>query len=185
MLSTTDRQTLLTLARDSIRHGLEHGRPLSISATDYSDDLQQPRACFVTLHKQGGLRGCIGHLEAITSLVEGVAQNAYSAAFRDPRFPPVQADEFDDLHIHIEILTPPEPIRFTSQGDLLMKMAPGKDGLILSDGPFRGTFLPTVWEQLPLPEDFLAHLKSKAGLPMDYWSDTLKVERYRTESFEE
>ena len=143
------------------------------------------RATFVTLNKFGELRGCIGHLEAIQPLIADVAENAFNAAFRDPRFQPVTASEFGDLEVHISVLSPPEPMVFTSEADLLRQIRPGIDGLILEDGAYRGTFLPSVWEQLPDPAQFLAHLKMKAGLPPNYWSDTLKVSRYTTESFSE
>ncbi|MCK4742760.1 MAG: AmmeMemoRadiSam system protein A [Sulfuriflexus sp.] len=185
MLCNTDRQTLLNLARESIQSGLTHGQPLAVKKQTYSTELQQPRASFVTLHKHGELRGCIGSLEAHQALVDDIASNAFNAAFRDPRFPPLQANEFDQLHIHIEILTPPEPIQFSSEQELLDQLQLGKDGLLLSEGLHRGTFLPTVWESLPRPEQFLFHLKNKAGLPGDYWSDNIKVQRYHTESFEE
>lgn len=185
MLSTQDQQLLLALARQSIQHGLTQGQPLPVNKQDYSADLQAQRACFVTLHQHHQLRGCIGNLVAQQSLVEGVATNAFNAAFRDPRFPPVQDNEVDTLHIHIEILTPPEPMQFNSEQELLAQLQPGEDGLILSDAGHQGTFLPTVWESLPAPKEFLMHLKNKAGLPSDYWSDTLKVDRYHTESFEE
>jgi len=185
MLSDTDRQNLLTLARQSIQHGLTRGKAITPEIQTYSTGLQQARASFVTLHKQGELRGCIGSLEAYQPLATDVASNAYNAAFRDPRFPPLNENEFDQLHIHIEILSPPEPIQFSSEQDLLEQLQPGKDGLVLSDNTHRGTFLPTVWESLPRPEQFLFHLKNKAGLPGDYWSDDIKVQRYYTESFEE
>jgi len=185
MLCNTDRQALLNLARESIQFGLTHGQPLAVKKQTYSTDLQQPRASFVTLHKHGELRGCIGSLEAHQALVNDIANNAFNAAFRDPRFPPLQANEFEQLHIHIEILTPPEPIQFNSEQDLLKQLQPGEDGLILSEGTHRGTFLPTVWESLPQPEQLLFHLKNKAGLPGDYWSDNMKVQRYHTESFED
>jgi len=185
MLSNADRQTLLHLARESIQSGLSNGQPLSIEKQYGSTHLQEIRACFVTLHKHGQLRGCIGNLEARQPLVNDVVENAFNAAFRDPRFPPLNANEFEQLHIHIEILTPPEPMQFNSEQDLLTQLQPGKDGLILSEGSHRGTFLPTVWESLPQPEQFLFHLKNKAGLPGDYWSDNIKIERYHTESFEE
>ncbi len=182
-LSPRDRETLLEIARRSIRHGLDEGTPLEVRPDDYEPALSAIRACFVTLERGGMLRGCIGHLEATQTLVEDVAENAYSAAFRDPRFPPLSDPEFDDLQLHISVLTPAEPLACESQADLLRQMRPLRDGLILAEGPHRGTFLPSVWEQLPDPRDFLRHLKRKAGLPDDYWSDSLKVYRYETESF--
>jgi len=103
------------------------------------------------------------------------------AAFRDPRFPPLAADEFDELDIHLSILTPAEPVSFTSEQELITQLQPGIDGLILEEGHRRGTFLPSVWEQLPEPQQFLRHLKQKAGLSPDYWSENIRISRYRTE----
>jgi AmmeMemoRadiSam system protein A len=177
------RQILLEVARESISYGLAHGRPLAVQAADFHPDLGAVRACFVTLNRNGELRGCIGHLEASQPLVEDVAENAFSAAFRDPRFPPLSTAEWPAVKVHISVLTPAEPIQFTDEQDLLSQLHPGEDGLILVEGPYRGTFLPAVWVSLPRPADFLAQLKRKAGLAADYWSDTLQVSRYRTESF--
>jgi AmmeMemoRadiSam system protein A len=129
------------------------------------------------------LRGCIGHLEATLPLVEDVAENAFSAAFRDPRFPALRDTEYAALELHISVLTPAEPLDCNSESDLLRQMRPYQDGLILAEGLRRGTFLPSVWEQLPEPREFLRHLKRKAGLPDDYWSPSLQIYRYETESF--
>lgn len=183
MYSETQRETLLQVARASIRHGLDHGHSLPLTPADYDEDLRAMRASFVTLHLHGELRGCIGVLEAIRPLVADVADNAYSAAFRDPRFSPLTGDEFADLAIHISVLSEAEPMRFESEADLLAQIRPGVDGLILKDGRQRGTFLPSVWESLPDARSFLRHLKQKAGLPGDYWSKSLTVERYTSESF--
>lgn len=184
MLGTEEQQYLLQLARRSIRHGLETGRPAAVG-DDVPETLRAHGAAFVTLHKHEQLRGCIGSLEAYRPLAEDVAAHAFDAAFRDPRFPPVRADEFDALHIHIEVLNPAEPIAFGSEADLLAQLRPGIDGLILSEGNRKGTFLPTVWESLTTPEEFVGQLKLKAGLPAGYWSDTLTVERYTTQGFSE
>lgn len=183
MLEQVLQEQLLDLAVDSIRHGLSHGQALRVQAADYPDALQQMGASFVTLHRLGELRGCIGMLEAVRPLVEDVVENAYAAAFRDPRFPPLNAAELDGLDLHISILSPSSPMSFDSEQDLIHQLQAGEDGLILKEGLRRGTFLPSVWESLPSPEQFLHHLKLKAGLPADYWSDTLTVERYHTESF--
>jgi len=126
----------------------------------------------------GELRGCIGTLSAYRQLQVDVAENALAAAFKDPRFMPLTAYEFLKTNISISILTEPEEINFTSEEDLLSKIRPGVDGLILSAGNNRGTFLPSVWEDLPEKELFWVHLKRKAGLSMDYWSPSIKVERY-------
>jgi len=182
-LGEADRRLLLDLARSSIRYGLTHGRPQPVDPADYPPALRVPRAAFVTLNRTGRLRGCIGHLEASQALVRDVADNAYAAAFRDPRFPPLTEAEYEALEIHISVLSPPEPLPVVSEADLLQQMRPGIDGLILEEDHHRGTFLPSVWESLPAPEQFLAHLKLKAGLSPGYWSDGIRVARYTTEAF--
>jgi len=177
---------MLSLARESILHGLDTGSPLKVSPKDYPPALQADRACFVTLTQADALRGCIGHLEPVQPLVTDVAENAYAAAFRDPRFPSLQRDELDEIRIEISVLGEPGAIAFSSEEDLVAQIRPGMDGLIL-EAPtgHRGTFLPTVWDSLPERQDFLTHLKLKAGLPPDYWDDGVKVSRYTTEAFEE
>ncbi|MCP3866539.1 MAG: AmmeMemoRadiSam system protein A [Gammaproteobacteria bacterium] len=182
-LSTDDSNRLLELAFGSIDNGLNSGHALSVRAEDYSERLREKRACFVTLNKFKVLRGCIGHLEAMQTLVEDVVENAYSAAFRDPRFSPLQRSELDSLEIHISVLTPSSPMTFDSEADLIEKLRPGADGLILQSGRRRGTFLPSVWESLPEPRSFLTQLKMKAGLPADYWSDDVRISRYTTQSY--
>lgn len=172
---------LLGLSRQSIRHGLAHRRPLVVDLDEYAPELRVERATFVTLNLAGQLRGCIGSLQAHRPLVVDVAHNAYAAAFQDPRFPPVSDAECGRLDLHISLLTPPEPFPVATEADLLARMVPFEDGLILADGDRRGTFLPAVWEALPDPAQFLAHLKMKAGLPANHWSDTLRVWRYRAE----
>ncbi len=184
-LTAEERRTLLTVARHSIQHALEHGSPLPVTLSRYPESLRVKRATFVTLKQREQLRGCIGTLVAIRPLVEDVAQNAYAAAFSDPRFPPLSPAELESLRIEISVLSPPEPMTFSSEADLLKQLRPGVDGLILEEDGYRGTFLPSVWESLPRPEQFLQHLKLKAGLPSDYWSGTLRVQRYTTESFSE
>ena len=182
-LEADSRRRLLELADASIRHGLEFARPLAVMAVDYPAALRLERASFVTLDIGDNLRGCIGRLEASRPLVEDVADNAFSAAFRDPRFPPLTEREYPQVGLHISILSPSREIEFSDQADLLDQIRPGVDGLILMEGSRRGTFLPSVWESLPEPERFLAHLKVKAGLPSHYWSDDIRVLRYTTESF--
>lgn len=177
-LTKEQQQLLLQLAKDSIQHGLRHGKPLPVNPNDYPPELQEIRATFVTLEIEGQLRGCIGMLEAMYPLVVDIASNAFSAAFRDYRFAPLTESEFSRLEIHLSILTPSEPIPFSTEQDLIRQLRPGIDGLIMQEGGRRGTFLPAVWESLSEPEEFLQHLKLKSGLPKNYWSDTLKVYRY-------
>ncbi len=186
-LPEDDRRTLHDIARASIIYSLEHGSDARYERTlnldDFSAALQEQRATFVTLNINNELRGCIGTLEAHQPLVSDVAHNARSAAFHDPRFGPLTKSEFDRLQIHISILGIAEPMSFSSEHDLIQQLRPGIDGLILSAAGRRGTFLPSVWEQLATPEEFWSHLKLKAGLPVNFWSDDVKVERYTTESF--
>jgi len=179
--SSADRVALLELARASIRAGLE-GDEARVRAADYPAALQAPRASFVTLNVAAQLRGCIGTLEAHQPLVLDVAQNAFAAAFRDPRFPALGRDEFARIEIHISVLSVPEPVPVASEADLLARLRPGVDGLIIEEGYRRGTFLPAVWESLPEPSEFLRHLKRKAGLPADYWSAGIRIRRYTVES---
>ncbi|MCC6134365.1 MAG: AmmeMemoRadiSam system protein A [Candidatus Contendobacter sp.] len=182
-LSKPDRVTLLDVARASIRHGLDHGQALPVHLEDYPETLRVPRATFVTLDIGGQLRGCIGALAAYQPLVQDVAAHAYAAAFEDPRFPELRVDELPKLDLHISVLSPPELLQFGSEAELLAQLRPGVDGLILQFRHHRSTFLPSVWEQLPDPYIFLAQLKQKAGLPLDFWSPELQAERYTADYF--
>lgn len=184
-LTKPQQKQLLDLAKKSIQHGLSTGKPLAITLADFPSELIETRATFVTLQKNHQLRGCIGMLKARRPLAVDISENAFASAFRDPRFPPVDESELNDLEIHISILSPAEPLSFKSEQDLLEQLQPGIDGLILEEGNRRGTFLPSVWQSLPKPRDFLRQLKQKAGLPPDYWSDRILVSRYRTEEFSE
>lgn len=184
-LTDPQRQQLLLTARSSIEKGCETGGPLRVKLSEYDDALQREGASFVTLKKQGELRGCIGTLEAYQPLVQDVSRHAYAAAFSDPRFNGVVVDELADISISVSVLTPSEKIPFSDETELLEKIQPGIDGLILEEGGHRGTFLPAVWESLPDKHDFLRQLKRKAGLPEHYWSDRLAVSRYQTFEFSE
>lgn len=183
-LTDNDKSALLKLARQSIQLGLNKQR-MQVSLRDYSTTLQTDAACFVTLSINHQLRGCIGHLSAVQPLVQDVADNAFAAAFSDPRFSPLSVNELEHVNIEISVLTPATPMTFSSEADLLQQIVEGEDGLILSDRGHRGTFLPSVWESLPTRDQFWQHLKLKAGLPVNYWSDTLQVSRYRTLAFSE
>ena len=177
-----DQARLVKMAREAIFQGLEHdGRKGPILGD--TEGLMEKRATFVTLTIGGQLRGCIGMLEACRPLAEDVACNARSAAFDDPRFMPLTSEEFEQVDIHISVLFPPEEMTFSSEEDLLSQLRPGVDGLILKEGGRRGTFLPSVWEELSKKEDFLMHLKRKAGFSEAYWSDAVQVFRYTAEYF--
>ncbi len=171
---------LLDLARRAIETKLEGDEDASASPASFPECLRAPRATFVTLRKDGELRGCIGSLESRASLVESVWHNAREAAFGDPRFPPVSQDELNAIEIHISVLSPLEPVEVSDEHDLLARIRPGIDGLVLAEGERRGTFLPAVWESLGDSRDFLTELKRKAGLSPDHWSDTIEVWRYTT-----
>ena len=179
MLDTKQGQTLVHLARAAI------AEQLGFTAHDLprSDWLEQPGATFVTLTLNGRLRGCIGSLEAYRPLIDDVQHNARVAAFNDPRFDPLSKAEFTGVVVDVSLLGKPEPIRFSSQQDALAQLRPGKDGVILEFGHQRATFLPQVWAQLQQPQIFLDHLKNKAGLPEDFWSDEIRLSRYTVQKF--
>jgi AmmeMemoRadiSam system protein A len=184
-MKTEHQSLLLKIARAAIFQGLAESDEDTPLLREVPAELMQERATFVTLERDGRLRGCIGMLEACRPLAEDVEQNARAAAFQDPRFPPLSRKEFEQLEIHISVLSPPEELTFSSEADLLGQLLPGVDGLILQEGYQRGTFLPSVWDELAEKEMFLSHLKMKAGLPETYWSDTLQVFRYTAEYFGE
>ena len=152
---------LRAVARDAIAHGLREGRPPELDPGLYPDALREPRASFVTLHRHGELRGCTGSLEPDAPLVVGTARNAFRAAFADPRFP---------------------PLAVRSEAELLARLRPGVDGLVLREDGHAATFLPAVWETLPTPEAFVGALLRKAGLAPGHWSPALRFARYTTES---
>jgi AmmeMemoRadiSam system protein A len=147
--------------------------------------LEEVAATFVTLTKSGDLRGCVGTLRPRRTLIEDVRGNARSAAFEDPRFPPLTLDELQDVEIEVSVLSPVEPVAFEDEDDLLAKLRPGVDGLVIERGFHRGTFLPQVWEKLPEPKVFLYQLKKKAGLDPGYWPADLRVFRYTVEEWRE
>ena len=174
---------LLDVALASINCGLLTGNALATDTNNYPPTLTGMRASFVTLKHDDTLRGCIGSLEPTDSLVRNVANNAFAAAFRDPRFPALTAQELNGLTIHIAVLGLLQTVECDTEADLLRQLQAGADGWVIEDKGYRGTFLPAVWETLPNPVHFLQHLKNKAGLPENYWSDTIKIWRYSTESF--
>lgn len=176
---------LLKAARQSIAFGLIHAQPPSPDLKEALVELSRPGASFVTLKIKRELRGCVGRLEATRPLLEDVMENAFAAAFSDSRFSKLSPREFSQIHISISVLSVPEPIRCSSEKDLLKKIQPGKDGLILKDKFHRATFLPSVWETLDTAESFLEQLKRKAGLPGNYWAKTIRILRYRTIEFSE
>lgn len=177
------RTLLLELARRSIECGISHGAPASVAVSDYAGELIANRACFVSLHLAGKLRGCIGNIEGVRPLVIDVADRAFAAANKDPRFAPLRADEFESVEIEISVLRPPEPLEAESEQALLSALRPEIDGLILQEGGSRGVFLPVVWNQLPDPREFLKELRKKAGLPEQSWSSSQRYWKFQTETF--
>lgn len=173
--------TLLLLARDAI--GKEFGLP----ARPYVDlpELNDAGAVFVTLKYRDALRGCIGSLTAYRPLLEDVRENAQRTAFADPRFLPLSFDELADTRIEVSLLSPPTQMNFRDEADALAQLRPGVDGVIFSTRGRRSTFLPQVWEELSEPQEFLAHLKQKAGLAPDYWSPDVVLERYQVQKWKE
>jgi AmmeMemoRadiSam system protein A len=182
-LPDQERVTLKEIARESILRGLKGGSPLEVAPESFSGSLRREGAAFVTLRRKGKLRGCIGSLTACRPLVVDVAENAYAAAFRDPRFSPLAVEEFQEVTIHISVLTPPVELPVQDRAGLLRALRPGVDGLLLEDPPHRATFLPQVWESLPEPERFLDELLKKAGLSPGHWSGSLTFKRYSAEEF--
>ncbi|WP_114088467.1 AmmeMemoRadiSam system protein B [Thalassospira profundimaris] len=176
---------MLRLASASIQHGLANNAPLAPDMAMLPPALHNDGACFVTLKQQGNLRGCIGSILAHRPLGQDICENAFKAAFADPRFDKISAaDLTGDLAMSISVLSAPKPFPFRDEADLIARLTPFEDGIILSDGTRRGLFLPQVWDQLPDPRDFLRHLKRKAGLSMDYWSDSLRAQRFVTRGIE-
>lgn len=166
--------TLLDLAWTSVRQAAA-GQPVrKPDAAGYDEALRRPGAVFVTLKRNGQLRGCIGSPTAWRPLLDDVAENAVRAALNDPRFPPLTAAELDGLDLSVSVLTPPVVLPAASEADLLAKLRPGIDGLIIEDGGRRALFLPAVWESLPEPPRFLAHLRQKAGMPPGHWSASFR-----------
>lgn len=184
-LSKDEQFSLLDIARRSISHGLESGRALSIDVAQLSKNLQVDSAVFTTLMRSGELRGCIGSLQAVDPLAQAVANSAFNAAFRDRRFGKVEPTELDELHVEISVLSALDLIKVDSRQALLDALKPGEDGLLMEDRGYRSTFLPKVWEKIPLPNQFLEELMQKAGLPAGHWSDTIRFYRYHTLSFAE
>jgi AmmeMemoRadiSam system protein A len=146
--------------------------------------LDEPAATFVTLTLHAQLRGCIGSLEARRPLYDDVTQNARAAAFDDPRFTPLAAEELPSVSIEVSVLTVPQPLQFSSEADALRQFRPGVDGVIFQYGARRATLLPQVWEQLPEPHEFLRHLKRKAGFPADVTTDGMELAVYQVEKFQ-
>ncbi len=178
------RQQMLTVARQAIFAPLtSDGGSLEINLKYFPAPLLEQRATFVTLNMAGRLRGCIGSLKAHRPLIVDVANNAQAAAFKDPRFSAVTPTELMGVDIHISVLTVPELMSVKTRASLIGALKTGLDGVIIEEDGHQATYLPSVWEQLPDPEQFVSELRRKAGLSAQGWSSSTRVYRYRTEEF--
>jgi hypothetical protein len=181
-----ERKFLLNLARQTLIRVATNGSLPEVNARDVSPKLSETKACFVTLTERGSLRGCIGHILPQEPLYQAVLDNAQNAAQRDPRFRPVQPNEVDNIRIEVSVLTEPQPLGFTSPEDLLKKLQPYEDGVLLKIGSRGATFLPQVWEQIPDKTEFLNRLSEKAGCEPSAWrGKETTVSIYHVEAFEE
>jgi len=186
-LTFEEQQTLLRLARDAMERGVRGEKLRPLDESTLSPHLREEGVSFVTLTISGQLRGCIGGLEARQSLAEDVRQHAVAAALEDPRFHPVSEHELSGIQIEVSCLTRPHPLEYKDAQELLSKLRPHVDGVILRDGMYhRGTFLPQVWEKIPDPADFLNNLCYKMGVSKNLWrSRHLDVLTYQVDEFHE
>jgi len=185
-LTSEEREILLRLARESIEAAVRGERLPPLDLEDLPPRLREPGVVFVTLTRYGALRGCVGGLEPRLPLAEDVREHAVAAALQDYRFPPVQEVELPEIEIEISRLTPARPVHYETPQELVERLRPGVDGVVLKDGARRATFLPQVWEKIPEPTEFLNHLCQKMGAPPDLWKQKhLEVLTYEVEEFHE
>ncbi len=185
-LTEEEGRCLLSVARQTIQQKLFNSENQGLTESQVSPKFSERRGTFVTLTIDGGLRGCIGHIIPQETLLEGIRVNAINAAFRDPRFRPLSRKEWERVKIEISILTEPKTLPYSDAENLLEKLRPDIDGVIIKKGFHQATFLPQVWEQLPDKKEFLTHLCLKAGLEMDAWrKEKLEVSTYQVQAFEE
>ena len=185
-LTEDEGKYLLNVARKTIDRALSGKEGPVKEDSETSPLFGEQRGTFVTLTIGGNLRGCIGHIIPQETLIEGIRVNAINAAFKDPRFRPLGKNEWKRVRIEISILTEPKPLSYSDADDLLKKLRPGIDGVIIKKGYHQSTFLPQVWDQLPLKEEFLNHLCLKAGLDEDEWKKgRIEVSTYQAQAFEE
>jgi len=185
-LTDGEMKTLLHLAREAMEHGVRGKKLPLLDHAVLTPCLREQGASFVTLTIDGNLRGCIGALEAYQPLADDVREHAVAAALADPRFPPVDQTELDRIRLEVSRLTPPHLLEYSTSQDLLAKLHPHVDGVILKSDYRRATFLPQVWEKIPDPEDFLDHLCAKMGAKPNLWRNTkLQVYVYQVEEFHE
>jgi len=185
-LAAPEKKFLLDLARTALAHVAARDKLPAVGAQDVPPKLAKTKACFVTLTENGALRGCVGHVLPQEPLYQAVVDNARNAATCDWRFPPVQSDEVGKIKIEISVLTEPQPLRFNSPEDLLGKLQPHTDGVVLKIGSCGATFLPQVWRQIPDKVEFLNRLSEKAGCEPSAWrGGDASISIYHAETFEE
>lgn len=185
-LSVEEQRILLHLAREAMEHRVKGGGLPPLDPSSLLPGLLEEGSSFVTLTIRGQLRGCIGSLEPYQSLAEDVREHAVAAALQDPRFPPVREEELNGIQIEISRLTRPIPLEYKDARDLLSRLCPNVDGVVLRDGFHRATFLPQVWEKISDPAEFLSNLCYKMGADPNLWrSKHLEVLTYRVEEFHE
>lgn len=186
ILTTEEQQTLLRLARDAMERGVNGEKLSPLDESSLPPHLREQGSSFITLTLRGELRGCIGALEPYQSLAEDVREHAVAAALKDPRFPAVRKDELNGIRIEVSRLTRPVPLEYKDANELLSKIRPHVDGVILRDGYRRVTFLPQVWEKISDPAEFLSNLCYKMGVNENLWrSRHLEVFTYQVEEFHE
>lgn len=185
-LNENEKQTLLRIARESMEHAVKKEKMPPLDLNSMSELMRADGASFVTLTIHGNLRGCIGALEPYQPLALDVREHAIAAALEDPRFPPVSPSELEKIEVEVSRLTVPERLEYTDAEDLLAKLRPNIDGVILRDGFHRATFLPQVWDKIPDKEDFLDNLCYKMGASQNLWRKKhLEVLIYQVEEFHE
>lgn len=185
-LTKDEKNTLLQMARSALEAAANHRKLAPLDLNSLSEGLQAPGASFVTLTKMGELRGCIGTLKAQSPLAEDVRQHAVDAALYDHRFIPVQPEEVQSIVIEVSVLSEPQAIPTSDRAMIPKLLRPGVDGVVILSGERRATFLPQVWEKIPIPEQFLAMLCQKASIPSDAWMrEEIEILIYQVESFHE
>lgn len=185
-LTDGEKKILLRIAREAIEHAVMGKSAPPIDPTLLTQALRELGSSFVTLTIQGELRGCIGALEAYQPLAEDVREHAIAAALEDPRFPPLTQLELSRVQIEVSRLTAPQELSYADGDDLLRKLRPHVDGVILKHGHRRATFLPQVWEKIPDPVEFLEQLCYKMGERGNLWRQAkLQVLTYQVEEFHE
>ena len=185
-LTDQEGKYLLEVARKTIERELFKDKAVAQEDEFYSPRFSEKRGTFVTVTINDNLRGCIGHIIPQETLLEGIKENAINAVFKDPRFPPLSKREWGDIKVEISILTDPSILKYSDADDLIKKIRPNVDGVIIKKGYYQATFLPQVWEQLPEKKEFFTHLCLKAGMDGDEWKNgKLEVYTYQVQAFEE